>query len=109
MMTAEVKQLIPMRTVACQPRSIEREQYADGPQCDVRDKMLITFALLDRCTTAPQIGVDHVRFSFMPTERGGSLTQRVLHALAFFVGDDLVGARLSDIDHRLAVEVLRLD
>ena len=108
-MTAEVEQLIPVRTVSCQPRGVEGEQDADVTECDLRDEMLKAFALVDRRAAASKIGVDDVRVLFMPTERGGSLTQRVLHALALLVGDDLVGARLPDIDHRLAVEVSRLD
>ena len=92
MMAAEVEQLIPVRTISCQPRGVESEQDADVRQCDLRDKILKAFTLVDGRAATSKIGVDDVGVLFMPTERGGPLTQRVLHALAFFVGDDLAGA-----------------
>jgi hypothetical protein len=109
MLTAEVEQLVPVRTVSCQSRGVEGKQNADGIECDLRDEMLKALTLVDGCAATSKVGIDHVRVLFIPTERDSPLTQRVLHALTFFVGDDLVGARLSYIDHRLAVEVSRLD
>ena len=57
----------------------------------------------------PEVGVDDLDGVGRPAALTGPLPEGVLEALALLVGEDLVGARLADVDEGLAAEVERGD
>src|SRR3954471_2021145 len=106
---ADVKEWVPVRAVAGQPRHVEREDQADLAQADTRCQFLEALALDGGGAAQAEIGVDDVNVGLAPAEIPGALHQRVLEAEAFLVADDLGWRRLPDVDDRLARQMRRLD
>jgi hypothetical protein len=46
------------------------------------------------------VGVDDKDITFIPAKVKGALFESVLEAPAFLIGDDLMGRRLADVNHR---------
>ncbi len=85
--TTEIKQLIPVRTVACQAGRVERQQDAGFAESDLRDEILITLTPLNRRTASSEIGINDLRMSFscQPSVTPRSRSAYCMRWLSLFV------------------------
>ena len=107
--TAQVEDLIPVGAVACHPGDIVGEDDADPVEGDPGDELLETVPALGSPGCPALVDVDDLDGLGGPAALDGSLSEGVLEAAALLVGEDLMGARLADVDEGLALEVERID
>src|SRR3954447_16324021 len=87
--------------------SIERMRPT-SPRVTRGHKLLETAAVVARRAACAEIAVDHLNVSLMPAERAGAAVQRVLQTKALLVGQHLMRGRLTNIDHRPPLQMMRL-
>jgi len=107
--SADIQERIPIRTVAGQPRDVDRQDKPDLAEADPADQFLEPTPLCGGGATQAEIGVDHINVGLMPSEIASALPQRVLQPQTFLIAHHLVRRRLSDIDDRLACQMCRFD
>jgi hypothetical protein len=97
---------VPVATVACEPRCLDRDHDSDAHLTDGGQQLLEAGAR-DATTGAAEIVINDDNIA--PAQLSRALRQIVLAALTFQVVDDLIGRRLTDVDDGLTGEVLRRD
>jgi len=105
----DVQERVPVRTVAGEPRHIDRQDQADFAETDPPHQFFEATATCGGRAAQAKVGVDHIDIRLMPAEFVGALAEGVLKPQAFLIADHLVGRRLADIDDRLARQVSWLD
>src|ERR1700694_2936750 len=108
-MTAYVEQWIPIRAVARQPRDLDLQEEAEFFQWDARDQIFEPLPMRRGCTAQTEIGIDHIDVGLMPPEFASTLAQCILQSQALLIVDHLLRRRLTNIHHRFAIEMVRLD
>ena len=106
---ADIQQRVPVGAVAREARHVDRQDQTHLAEPDPANEFLKAAALRGRCPAQAEIRIDHVDIGLMPSEFAGALAKRVLQPQALLIAHDLMGCRLSDIDHRLARQMGWLD
>ena len=102
---AQVEQRIPIRAVPGEPGDLGGQDNTDLPQGDAGDQLLEATTMLGGRSAQAEIGVDHLDGGLLPAELASALAERVLQAQALLVGQHLMRAGLTDVDHGLAGQV----
>ena len=107
--TGEIDEAIPFGIVACQTRDFEAEHKPHPRQCHFGDQSGEAGAGCDAGAGKTEILIDHDDPFGGPTKLAGLVGECVLPVGRFPVVLDLSGARLTQIDNRLARKMARRD
>ena len=106
---ADLEQPMPVGVVPREPRDLESHHNAGPPKPDVRHQPPKPLAPRRGCPRLSLVGVDHNDAIVGPAERRCARSKRVLPLGALDVLDDLLHRRLSDVQVRVTLKMVRLD
>ena len=104
-----IEQRIPIGAVAGQTLDFNGEDDPHFTQRHLGDDVFEALALMDGGAANPQVGVDNFNGFGGPTQAQGSLLERILKSQALLIGQDLMGARLPNVNDGFASQMAGRD
>src|SRR5215813_12495408 len=104
-----ISELIPLGVVTRQTRDRPPEHNTDVAQGDLGGQRFKVIALLTPRSRLAQVAIEHLNALRMPAQVCGPTDQGALRELTVEILPHLLGARLANVDHGLALEMSRGD